>query len=163
MKELIVITSHIKDTNAEKNEKGQDKESRTLRCALGKDKESKSEKDSEGKYGLGVAISQPPFLIEVFIMNELDRTVLYSHGFRNSEVQEILLWMAELRDAKEERHADRDFFSDTYCRNKIFYLIERFTSNRENRLRHIGMLHPIYKLLADYTEPRYKEDNGWVK
>ena len=61
MKELIVITSHIKDTNAEKNEKGQDKESRTLRCALGKDKESKSEEDSNGNMVWGLPFLNPRF------------------------------------------------------------------------------------------------------
>ena len=61
MRELIVMTSHIKDTNAEKNEKGQDKESRTLKCALGKDKESKSEKDSEGNMVWGLPFLNPRF------------------------------------------------------------------------------------------------------
>ena len=61
MKELIVITSHIKDTNAEKNEKEKGKESRTLGCALGKDKDFNSVKDSKGNMVWGLPFLNPPF------------------------------------------------------------------------------------------------------
>ena len=61
MRESIVITSHIKDTNAEKNEKEKGKESKTLGCALGKDKDSNSVKDSKGNMVWGLPFLNPPF------------------------------------------------------------------------------------------------------
>ena len=95
-------------------------------------------------------------------MNELDRIVLYTHGFPNRQVQELLQWMAELRDAKDAPK-NRDLFDPVYCRTKLHYMIEDFTSNKDNRLLNIGGLYPIYRLGADYVLPRYKQDNGWVK
>ena len=82
-------------------------------------------------------------------------TTIYTHGFSRHEVNEILLDMANLKDAIQTGKGGQ------IERAKLHYAIERFCSYSIDgdevnyELKNIGDLYSVYKEQADIIKPTF--------
>ena len=72
---------------------------------------------------------------------------IWDHEFDLHEIEEIILKMANLRNAVAEGKGEKE-------RAKLHYAIERFCMG-DDEIKNIGHLYPIYKDMAETIKPTW--------
>ena len=72
---------------------------------------------------------------------------IWDHEFNHHEIEEIILKMANLRNAVAEGKGEKE-------RAKLHYAIERFCMG-DDEIKNIGHLYPIYKDMAETIKPTW--------
>ena len=86
---------------------------------------------------------QPPLFYKGITM----LSTIYNHDFETHEIEEIILKMANLRNAVANGEGEKE-------RAKLHYAIERFCMG-DREVKNIGHLYPIYKEMAETIKPTW--------